>query len=126
MFLLIIFNLLILINFNALKYILIPIILFKLFFIINNRRIFLEKFSLKFFDETKIIFALFILFYLIAILPMSDADSIVISQNIPATIFFEGLNNFNIARDLEFTVFSNTETVLLISSILSSDNFGAN
>lgn len=121
----IIFNLLILINFNALKYILIPIILFKLFFILKNNKILLEKFSLKFFAKTKIVFALFILFYLVAILPMSDADSIVISQNIPATIFFEGFNNFIIARDIEFTVFSNTETLLLISPILSSDNFGA-
>ena len=56
---------------------------------------------------------------------MSDADSIVVFQNIPTTIFSEGFKNFNFSRDIEFVVFSNTETLLLISSILKSDNFGA-
>ena len=36
---------------------------------------------------------------------MSDADSIVVFQNIPATIFYEGFEKFNISKDIEFTVF---------------------
>ena len=56
---------------------------------------------------------------------MSDADSIVVFQNIPATIFYEGFEKFNISKDIEFTVFSNTETLLILSAILKSDNFGA-
>ena len=56
---------------------------------------------------------------------MSDADSIAVFQNIPATIYTEGLEKFNLAKDIEFTVFSNTETLLLLSSIIKSDSFGA-
>ncbi len=121
----IILNLSILINFKFLSYTFSLIFLLKIFYIIKNYKIFFDNFNLKFLHKTKIILFFFIIFYLVSILPMSDADSIVVFQNIPTTIFSEGFKNFNFSRDIEFVVFSNTETLLLISSILKSDNFGA-
>ena len=55
---------------------------------------------------------------------MSDADSIAIFQNLSSVIYNEGLETINLAKDIEFTVFSNTETLLILSSIMKSDNFG--
>ena len=121
----IILNLSILINFKFLSYTFSLIFLLKIFYIIKNYKIFFDNFNLKFLNKSKIILFFFIIFYLVSILPMSDADSIVVFQNIPTTIFSEGFKNFNFSRDIEFVVFSNTETLLLISSILKSDNFGA-
>ena len=54
---------------------------------------------------------------------MSDADSIAIFQNLSSVIYNEGLETINLAKDIEFTVFSNTETLLILSSIMKSDNF---
>ena len=56
---------------------------------------------------------------------MSDADSISIYQYLPTNIFFNGLNEINLYQNLEFTLLSNTEILLLISPILKSDNFGS-
>ena len=120
-----IFNISLLVGSVIVKYVFFLLLLFKFFFILKNYKYLFDKFNLKFFSERKIIFAFFILFYLISILPMSDADSIVVFQNIPATILNQGFNGLNIARDIEFTVLSNTETLLLLSSILKSDNFGS-
>ena len=119
------FNLFIIIDYDILSYVFLITFLLKVLYIIKKHRFLLNKLNLKFFSEKKIIFIFFIIFYLISILPMSDADSIVIFQNIPAVILNEGFQNFNLARDIEFILFSNTETLLLISSILKSDSFGA-
>ena len=117
----IILNLAILSDFKSLTNLFFLIFLFKIFYIINNYKILLKKVNFKFFSESKIIILFFLLFYVVAILPMSDADSIVVFQNIPATIFYEGFEKFNISKDIEFTVFS-TETLLILSA-LKSDNF---
>ena len=121
----VILNISILINFESLIYIFLPILLFQIFYIIKKYKFIFERINFKSFSERKIIFIFFGIFYLIAILPMSDADSIAVFQNIPATIYTEGLEKFNLAKDIEFTVFSNTETLLLLSSIIKSDSFGA-
>ena len=121
----IILNLSILIDFKSLTNLFFLTFLFKIFYIINNYKILLKKVNFKFVSESKTIIIFFLLFYLVAILPMSDADSIVVFQNIPATVFYEGFEKLIISKDIEFTVFSNTETLLILSAILKSDNFGA-
>ena len=75
-------------------------------------------------DEKLIILVFFSLF-LISILPLSDADSISIYQYIPTAIFSDGLEKINLTQNLEFTLLSNTEVVLLLSPILKSDNLGS-
>ena len=120
-----ILNISILINFENLIYIFLPILLFKIFYIIKKYKFLFERINFQYFSERKIIFIFFGIFYLIAILPMSDADSIAVFQNMPATIYSEGLEKLNLYKDIEFAVFSNTETLLLLSSIIKSDSFGA-
>ena len=121
----ILFNSLILTNFRLLSVLFYLILFSKIIYILTNYKIIFKILNLEFFVKKKLIFIFFLIFYLIAILPISDADSIVVFQNIPAVIFQSGLKGLNLARDIEFTSFSNTETLLLLSSILKSDNFGA-
>ena len=121
----ILFNSLILTNFRLLSVLFYLILFSKIIYILTNYKIIFKILNLEFFVKKKLIFIFFLIFYLIAILPISDADSIAIFQNIPAVIFQSGLKGLNLARDIEFTIFSNTETLLLLSSILKSDNFGA-
>ena len=121
----IILNVSILIDFKILIYFFVSILSFKIFYIIKNFQLLLIEFNFNFFSRSKIIFVFFFLFYLIAILPMSDADSIAIFQNLSSVIYTQGLEKLDLAKDLEFTVFSNTETLLILSSIMKSDNFGA-
>ncbi len=97
----------------------------QLIFIID---IFFKKKKLiktKFTLEDKFIFFIFLSLYLISILPLSDADSISIYQYLPTNIFINGLNEINLNQNLEFTLLSNAEILLLISPILKSDNFGS-
>lgn len=121
----IILNVSILIDFKILIYFFVSILSFKIFYIIKNFQLLLIEFNFNFFFRSKIIFIFFFLFYLIAILPMSDADSIAIFQNLSSVIYTQGLEKLDLAKDLEFSVFSNTETLLILSSIMKSDNFGA-
>ena len=105
------FNISILIDTKIIKYIFFLLFFLKIFYVFKNYKNLLDEFNLNFFLERKIIFVFFIIFYLIAILPMSDADSIVVFQNIPATILKEQFEDLNFARDIEFTVFSNSHRV---------------
>ena len=56
---------------------------------------------------------------------MSDADSMSIYQYLPITIFNEGLGKIDLMQNLEFTLLSNTEIMLLFSSIFKSESLGA-
>ncbi|WP_440675411.1 hypothetical protein, partial [Candidatus Pelagibacter sp. HIMB1593] len=64
-------------------------------------------------------------FYLVSILPISDADSIALHQNLSNEIFLKGLSNINFEKNLSFSIFSNTHSLLIVSPSLNSDNFGA-
>ena len=79
----------------------------------------------KYFSEGKYIFFIFILLFLISILPISDADSISLHQHLANKIFKEGLENINFDKNISFTIFSNTQNLLIFSPILKSDNFGS-
>ena len=62
---------------------------------------------------------------MISILPLSDADSISLYQYLPTVIYNQGLKEIDFYQNLEFTLLSNTEILLLISPILKTDNFGS-
>ena len=79
----------------------------------------------KYLSEGKYIFFIFILLFLISILPISDADSISLHQHLANKIFKEGLENINFDKNISFTIFSNTQNLLIFSPILKSDNFGS-
>ena len=74
--------------------------------------------------QKKIILFFLFLFFLISILPISDADSISVMQNAATFIYQQGLNNVDLNKDIEFTSILGTEMLLIISPILNSDNFG--
>ena len=65
------------------------------------------------------------IFFLIAILPISDADSVANHQYFASYVFLNGLSDLNLSRFIEFTSFANSEILLIFSPILKSDNFGA-
>ena len=121
----VIFNIIILFNHQFLKETFFFILLIQLIFFFKNLRKIKKKFNFKYKIDQKIIFLLLFFLFLISILPLSDADSISIYQFLPTTIFFEGLENINLQQNLEFTLLSNSEILLLISPILKSDNFGS-
>jgi len=87
----ILFNSLILTNFRLLSVLFYLILFSKIIYILTNYKIIFKILNLEFFVKKKLIFIFFLIFYLIAILPISDADSIVVFQNIPAVIFQSGL-----------------------------------
>ena len=120
-----IFNLTTLINYSLISELFFLIFFLKIIFIFKNLSEIknILKFNINF-DE-KIIFIIFSILFLISILPLSDADSISIYQYLPNVIFNEGLTDLDLQQNIEFTLLSNTEIILLISSILKSDNFGS-
>ena len=56
---------------------------------------------------------------------MTDADSIAMHQNLASRIYLNGLSEINLLKNIEFTLLSNTEILLIFSALLNSDNFGA-
>ena len=85
----------------------------KFYKFLNFKKIFLNKFILIF----------FFLFFLISILPLSDADSVALHMRIPAQILQNGILSNDLFRNLENVLISNTETILTLSFILKSYNF---
>ena len=65
------------------------------------------------------------IFFLIAILPISDADSLASHLHFASYVFLNGLSDLNLLKFIEFTSFANSEVLLIFSPILKSDNFGA-
>ena len=113
------FNLTILFNYKLISYIFFLIFSLKFLFvvyIVNNNKTFFKN-SLNI--NKKIIIIVFISLYLISILPLSDADSISIYQYLPTNIFINGLTDIDLHKNIEFTLLSNAEILLLISPILS-------
>lgn len=87
----------------------------KFYKFLTFKKIFLNKYILIF----------FFLFFLISILPLSDADSVALHMRIPAQILQNGILSNDLFRNLENVLISNTETILTLSFILKSDNFGS-
>lgn len=119
------FNLTIVVNYKFISEIFFLILFSQILFIFLNIKH--NKFNLNFDLKIDGILVLIVFFslFLISILPLSDADSISLYQYLPTVIYNQGLNDINFYQNLEFTLLSNTEILLLISPILKSDNFGS-
>jgi hypothetical protein len=118
-------NIIVLSNYKNLSVVIFSIFFIQILYIFKNLSHLKPLIHLNFKIDEKIILLVFFTLYLISILPMSDADSMSIYQYLPITIYNEGLHQINIVQNLEFTLLSNTETILLLSSIFKSDNLGA-
>ena len=75
--------------------------------------------------KKKLFYLIFSVFFLITLLPISDADSISIHQLLANYIYLNGLDNINLYKDVEFLSLSNSEILLIVSPILKIENFGA-
>ena len=120
-----ILNVIVISDYKNLSSIIFLIFFLQIFYLLKNLKNFKLKFDLDLKVEEKFIFLIFFSLYLISILPLSDADSISIYQYIPSTIYSEGLKEIDLVKNLEFTLLSNTEILLLFSAIFKSDNLGA-
>ena len=73
----------------------------------------------------KLILAFLFIFFLISIMPISDADSIALHLNIPGQIINYKILNNDLTKNLENILISNTESLLTLSYVFKSDNFGS-
>jgi len=128
----IVFNYLVL--FQTIYLIKYTVFLFSLLIILYFFICFKKNLEFKiFFDELKLSFCnlpiftylILLLFFLITILPLSDADSISSHLYFPISILEK--NNFliNLPKELELLSYLNSEIILFFSPILKSDNFGS-
>ena len=92
------------------------------FYLKNNKYDFVRIFEFK---KKKLFYLIFSVFFLITLLPISDADSISIHQLLANYIYLNGLDNINLYKDVEFLSLSNSEILLIVSPILKIENFGA-
>ena len=102
--------------------------IFLIFLYIFNSGIYKNNHKFKnFFNfkDKKLLYIFFLIFFLVSVLPISDADSIAIHQLLANFIYLNGLDNFNLLKDIEFLSLSNSEILLIISPILKIENFGA-
>ena len=120
-----ILNVIVISDYKNLSIIIFLIFFLQIFYLLKNLKNFKLIFNLDLKVEEKFILLIFFILYLISILPLSDADSISIYQYIPSTIYSEGLKEIDLVKNLEFTLLSNTEILLLFSAIFKSDNLGA-
>jgi len=104
---------------------------FSVNFIFKNKRdikLKIKNLFAQYINDTNIIFLIFVLsiFFLITILPISDADSIAYHLNSIMHLYSYGINQtVDIFKHLEFSLISNSEILLMLSVILKSDNFGS-
>ena len=122
------FNILILLNLNSnFRLISLIFIFFQIIYFIKNignlNFNFFKKIQINNIDKYVIIISLF--FYLISILPISDADSIALHQNISNQLYFYGIKNIDLQYYINFSILSNSQILQILSPILNSDNFGA-
>jgi hypothetical protein len=106
------------------------LVFFLLFFVLFYLIFFTDLKSYKYLTTKKIYFnkyylIFFLIFFLISIMPLSDADSVAVHMLIPAQIFQEGILSNDSLKFLENVMITNTETVLTLSYIIKSDNFGS-
>lgn len=97
--------------------------IFCLIFFCNYKK--LLNYFPKFKNIDKALLIFFIIFFIISVLPLSDADSVAIHMNIPSQIMRYGILSADLVRNIENVLISNTESILSLSFILKSDNFGS-
>ena len=118
-------NIIVINDFKNLSVVIFSIFFLQLLYILKNLIYLRPLIYLNLKLNEKLILLVFFSLFLISILPMSDADSMSIYQYLPITIYNEGLGEIDLFQNLEFTLLSNTEIMLLFSSIFKSDNLGA-
>ena len=121
----VILNISVITGYKNLSTIIYFIFFLQIFYTITNFGHLKSLLHLKFRKDEKFVILVFFSLFLISILPLSDADSMSIYQYIPATIYNEGLDKVDLIQNLEFTLLSNTEILLLLSSIFKSENLGS-
>ena len=124
----VVFNFLILLKLNQIIKFFFITFLILIFLYIFNQKINNDNQKLKnFFNfkDKKLLYIFFLVFFLISLLPISDADSIAIHQLLANFIYLNGLDNINLLKNVEFLSLSNSEILLIISPILKIENLGA-
>ena len=100
--------------------------LFLFYCVFRKRKLDHIKLKLKNLSKKNTLLVLVLPFlFLISILPLSDADSIVYHLNFPFRLLTENFVFSDLDKNLEFSVFANNEVLLSISVLLKSDNFGS-
>ena len=125
-----VFNYLILFKLeNIIKVIFFIILILQIFFSFkmkkNIKLEFTKKINKKNFKRNLFLFLGFFGFFLISILPVTDADSIASHLNFATKLFYNSSFPNDLPKDIEFVSYSNSEILLLISTFLASDNFGS-
>ena len=124
----VVFNFLILLKLNQIIKFFFITFLILIFLYIFNQKINNDNQKLKnFFNfkDKELLYIFFLVFFLISLLPISDADSIAIHQLLANFIYLNGLDNINLLKNVEFLSLSNSEILLIISPILKIENLGA-
>ena len=124
----VVFNFLILLKLNQIIKFFFITFLILIFLYVFNQKINNDNQKLKnFFNfkDKKLLYIFFLVFFLISLLPISDADSIAIHQLLANFIYLNGLDNINLLKNVEFLSLSNSEILLIISPILKIENLGA-
>jgi hypothetical protein len=121
----VILNISVITDYKNLSTVIYSIFFLQIFYTIINFGHLKSLLHFKFKNDEKFVILVFFSLFLISILPLSDADSMSIYQYIPATIYNEGLDKVDLIQNLEFTLLSNTEILLLLSSIFKSENLGS-
>ena len=132
----VIFNFSIILNLQNYLYLIIYFFLifqltFSLNFIFKNKsdiQLKIINFFMEYRKDINAIFLIFalLIFFLITILPISDADSIAYHLNSIMNLYSYGINQtVDVYKHLEFSLISNSEILLILSVILKSDNFGS-
>ena len=99
-------------------------LLTKIFFLIFFKKKYFFGIIEFFKSQKKFNFILF-LFFLISILPLSDADSIASHMYVAKNLFQSGHLNFSESLNIEGMLYFGNEAILQISYFLKSDNFGS-
>ena len=125
-----VFNYLILFKLeNIIKVIFFIILILQIFFSFkmkkNIKLEFTKKINKKNFKRNLFLFLGFFGFFLISILPVTDADSIASHLNFATKLFYNSSFPNDLPKYIEFVSYSNSEVLLLISTFLASDNFGS-
>ena len=109
----------------VIKYFIYLILLLKLILVLKLKNFFYDEKLANFFKSNGIYNFFIIIFFLISILPLSDADSIASHLYVSKNLNNYSSIKFNEDLNIESLLYFGNEILLQISFILKSDNFGS-
>lgn len=109
----------------VIKYFVYLILLLKLILVLKLKNFFYDEKLINFFKSNGIYNFFIIIFFLISILPLSDADSIASHLYVSKILNNYSSIQFNEDLNIESLSYFGNEILLQISFILKSDNFGS-